>query len=187
MISELKQLNIYKLEGEDWYDNEFGIILHIEEKICILITLTEEEINKINLAALEKSNLDFNVDDDFMNKIFHIIITDNRDLTLSDMEKSMDCSFLYSGTMGKEGYDKLLEVLIPKYNSKVSIKEFEEQVYSVEGVRINVCESNIISEDRLVINPYFYTEPMEKDASIIDLKEERIEPLIDTIVIKKWW
>ena len=65
----------------------------------------------------------------------------------------------------------------------------------MEGVRINIIDTASdddedwidINKDYLMIDAYPYTQPMNGEATVDELKNERLRPLITTIVPKRWW
>jgi len=194
----LKKLEIYKVEGEDFADNDFLVFLHVEDDCTITIVLNDDEINQINLSGLEDSVLDIHVDDLFIQeKIFTFDAPDNvhEPLDVNCIEQLIEGQIFYSGIMNEAGIEKLVELIKANYVTKVSVKEFEDKVFEVEGVRINIIDTASdddedwidINKDYLMIDAYPYTQPMNGESTVDELKNERLRPLIKTIVPKHWW
>lgn len=192
---ELKKLAMYKVEGKDFTDDDFLVFLHVEDHSVIVIALTDDEINQINLAGLEDSVLDINVNDSFIQeKIFAFDALDDKHdpLDVDSIEQLIEGQMFYSGTVNEAGIEKLVGLIKDNYVSKVSIEEFEDQVFEVEGVRIKVTdpdadEEDWIDKDYVMIDAYPYTQPMDGEVTVDELRNERIRPLITTIVPKYWW
>jgi len=192
---ELKKLAMYKVEGKDFTDDDFLVFLHVEDHSVIVIALTDDEINQINLAGLEDSVLDINVNDSFIQeKIFAFDALDDKHdpLDVDSIEQLIEGQMFYSGTINEAGIEKLVGLIKDNYVSKVSIEEFEDQVFEVEGVRIKVTdpdsdEEDWIDKDYVMIDAYPYTQPMDGEVTVDELRNERIRPLITTIVPKHWW
>lgn len=193
---ELKKLETYKVESEDFADNDFIVFLHIDTNFVVLIELSDDEINQINLAGLD-SVLDINVDDLFLQEKVLILYTkvdenDHAPIDIDAVEQIMGSQLFYSGIVNEAGIDKLMKLIKDSYISKVSIAELENQVFEVEGIKIDLVNKNVSEFDKddtdyLMIDAYPYTVPMDGEATIDELKNERIYSLIDTIVPKKWW
>lgn len=196
-MNELKKLAMYKVEGEDFADDDFIVFLHMDNNFVVLIELNDDEINQINLAGLEDSVLDINVDDLFLQKKVLILYTkvdenDHAPIDIDAVEQIMGAQLFYSSIVNEAGIDKLMKLIKDSYISKVSIAEFENQVFEVEGIKIDLVNKNVPKFDKddtdyLMIDAYPYTVPMDGEATIDELKNERIYSLIDTIVPKKWW
>lgn len=192
---ELKKLAMYKVEGKDFADDVFLVFLHVEDHSVIVIALTDDEINQINLAGLEDSVLDINVNDSFIQeKIFAFDALDDKHdpLDVDSIEQLIEGQMFYSGIVNEAGIEKLVGLIKDNYVSKVSIEEFEDQVFEVEGVRIKVTdpdadEEDWIDKDYVMIDAYPYTQPMDGEVTVDELRNERILPLITTIVPKHWW
>jgi len=192
---ELKKLAMYKVEGKDFTDDDFLVFLHVEDHSVIVIALTDDEINQINLAGLEDSVLDINVNDSFIQeKIFAFDALDDKHdpLDVDSIEQLIEGQMFYSGTINEAGIEKLVGLIKDNYVSKVSIEEFEDQVFEVEGVRIKVTdpdsdEEDWIDKDYVMIDAYPYTQPMDGEVTVDELRNERIRLLITTIVPKHWW
>lgn len=187
----LKKLEIYKVEGEDFADNDFLVFLHVEDDCIVTIVLNDDEINQINLSGLEDSVLDIHVDDLFIKeKIFTFDAPDNvhEPLDVNCIEQLIEGQIFYSGIMNEAGIEKLVELIKANYVTKVSIKEFEDKVFEIEGVRINILYIEPdINKDYLMIDAYPYTQPIDGEVTVDELKDERLRPLIKTIVPKQWW
>ena len=195
-MNELKKLAMYKVEGEDFTDDDFLVFLHVEDDCIVAIVLNDDEINQINLSGLEDSILDIRVDDLFIQeKILTFDALDNahEPLDINCIEKLIEGYMFYSGTVNEAGIEKLITLIKNEYETKVSIKEFEDSVFEVEGVRVDIIEINsdndedYIDKDYLMIDAYPYTQPMNGEATVDELKNERLRPLITTIVPKRWW
>ena len=173
----------------------FLVFLHVEDHSVIVIALTDDEINQINLAGLEDSVLDINVNDSFIQeKIFAFDALDDKHdpLDVDSIEQLIEGQMFYSGIVNEAGIEKLVGLIKDNYVSKVSIEEFEDQVFEVEGVRIKVTdpdadEEDWIDKDYVMIDAYPYTQPMDGEVTVDELRNERILPLITTIVPKHWW
>lgn len=147
------------------------------------------------MAGLEDSVLDINVNDSFIQeKIFAFDALDDKHdpLDVDSIEQLIEGQMFYSGIVNEAGIEKLVGLIKDNYVSKVSIEEFEDQVFEVEGVRIKVTdpdadEEDWIDKDYVMIDAYPYTQPMDGEVTVDELRNERILPLITTIVPKHWW
>ena len=196
-MNEIKKLAMYKIEGEDFDDNEFLVFLHVQIDRVVAIVLNEDEINCINLAGLEEDSiLDISIDDEYIqNNILTFDTVDTsrkKPLVIEDIEQLLYAQIFYSGTVNEIGIKKLVSLLKANYETKVSISTFEDTVFSVEGVKIDIVDINsdyekCIDKDCLMIDQYPYTQPIDGEATVDELKNQRLRPLIKTIVPKSWW
>ena len=58
---------------------------------------------------------------------------------------------------------------------RITLKEFEEEVFKVEGIKIEI--KNL--RDDLLVPHYPYTTPMSNEATVSDLINQRIMPVIN--------
>lgn len=179
--------------GED-SDDLFILCIHSDDTSFVGMTLTDEEINQLNQSGLDNTGLPASIDY-YMNALFRIDIVEKDNvkfpLDKESVEQAIECHLYYSGIIHSGAFEQLLSQIKKKYERKISISEFEQQVWKIEGVKIKVFNKHDkdaeLNELYSLIDPYPFITGMDGEKTVEDLMRTRIDPLLDAIVPQRWW